>query len=57
MRLRLAQMMHTFCDCGAPLLSRDERVLALCRDCERTDEALLLDYIEHVERSETEHAN
>jgi hypothetical protein len=40
------------CRCGAPLLSLDERALALCRDCERDDDALLWDYIKAVEAAD-----
>lgn len=35
--------------CNAPLLSVDERALALCRNCDRTDDELLLDYVQHIE--------
>ena len=51
MKLRLCMDDGGCTRCSAPLLSRDERALALCRDCDRTDDELLLDYVEHVERA------
>lgn len=51
MKLRLCMDDGGCTRCSAPLLSQDERALALCRNCDRTDDQLALDYIEHVERS------
>ena len=50
MRLRMLMDSGGCTRCSAPLLSQDERALALCRDCDRTEQQVLLDYIEHVER-------